>query len=102
MAVKKVKLNSANYTYDNSNSLDREFDIAANVQINNGTELASCDGGEVRDLVSKELLCSFNAYQTNSINYSFYNAPVSKQISIISAITNFVQEVSDDIAVDNQ
>lgn len=101
MAVKKVKLNSANYTYDNSNSLDRDFEITANVQVNNGTELASCDNGEVKDPISKELLCSFNAYQTNSINYSFYNAPVSKQISIISAITTFVQEVSADVAENN-
>lgn len=97
--VQIVRMNSANYLFDNKNDAERVYDIQSNILVENDNMLQSGENGTVREKGNTEMKCSFNISGIGSINYSFYNnVNVEEQVKIIQAIEGFMTGVTEKLS----
>lgn len=84
-------LNSANLRMDNSVDADREYNIAANVNIDSGSVVNSIDSGNV--IKEGIEIATFNAYSDNNLQINFNNVAASEQCTIITSVNAFIADV---------
>lgn len=84
-------LNSANLRMDNSVDADREYNIAANVNIDSGSVANSIDSGNV--IKEGIEIATFNAYSDNNLQINFNNVAASEQCMIITSVNAFIADV---------
>lgn len=84
-------LNSANLRMDNSVDADREYNIAANVNIDSGSVVNSIDSGNV--IKEGIEIATFNAYSDNNLQINFNNVATSEQCTVITAVNAFIADV---------
>lgn len=82
-------LNSANVKVNNSNDVERIYDIEANVNVNNLNEVSSIDNSVVTK--NSEQKATFNIWSDTQLNINFYNITADEQCSIIQAINQFIE-----------
>ena len=94
--IKFQTLNEAVILTNNSVDTEREYDITANVRINN-SNVITFDGGTVKQ--EDKVICSFSSYSKGNQNTNFQGVlDTSTKCRIINAIDIFVKDVEDKIA----
>lgn len=84
-------LNSANLRMDNSVDADREYNIAANVNIDSGNVVNNVDGGSV--MKDGMEIASFSSSSTENLQINFNNVAASEQCTIITSVNTFIADV---------
>lgn len=88
--VQKIRVNSSNERYNNLNDEQRIYDIEANVNISNRV-VTSCDSGEV--LKNGKHIASFNYWDNNHLNLTYYDVELEEQYSINKLVNEFIAQV---------
>lgn len=92
--VTLVGVNSASVMFSNDANAEKQYKVKANVNISDGTNINSFDGGEVKSLESENMLATFYFNQGGGINISYNDHPeLDIQIAIITIINSFVTDV---------
>lgn len=94
--VQKVRVNSSNERYNNLNDEHRIYDIEANVNISNGI-VTSCDSGEV--LKNGKHVTSFNYWDNNHLNLTYYDVELEEQCSINKLVNEFIAQVQQAVSI---
>lgn len=96
MNVQSVALNSANVRYNNANDETRIYNIEANVNISEGVA-TSGDSGEVTK--NDIRIASFNYWDNNHLNITFYGVSAEEQCVINGLINDFISAVNSAVSV---
>ena len=66
--VTLVGVNSASVMFSNDANNEKQYKVKANVNVSDGTNINSFDGGEVKSLESENMLATFYFNQGGGIN----------------------------------
>lgn len=92
--VTLVGVNSASVTFSNEANVEKQYKVNANVNVSNGKNIDSFDGGEVKSLESENQLATFYFNQNGGIAINYNDHPdLEAQIAIITIINSFVTDV---------
>ena len=92
--VTLVGVNSASVTFSNEANVEKQYKVNANVNVSNGKNIDSFDGGEVKSLESENQFATFYFNQNGGIAINYNDHPdLEAQIAIITIINSFVTDV---------
>lgn len=84
-------LNSANLRIDNSVDTDREYDIAANVNIESNNVVNNIDSGSV--MKNGMDVASFSSSSNENLWIDFRSVDASEQCAVITAVNSFIASI---------
>lgn len=95
------QLISATVKYSNKDDASRAYDIAANVNIQNG-QVSSFDNGEIRQASSENpdgmtYIAGFSSYSERTLNLNINNADKTEAQTIIEAVYAFMADVRKEV-----
>ena len=96
------QLISATVKYSNKDDASRAYDIAANVNIQNG-QVSSFDNGEIRQANAENAgdmnsIAGFNSYGDRTLNLNIYNADKAEAQVILDAVYAFMSDVRKEVS----
>lgn len=94
--VQKVKTKSSVELYDNKCDESRVYDIEADINISNGV-ITNCDSGEV--LKNGKRVTSFNYWDNNHLNLTYYDVELEEQCSINKLVNEFIAQVQQAVSI---
>lgn len=94
--IKYEALNSANVKVNNSGDAEKTYDIEANANVSQNSEVSNIESGRVSlDGTEK---ATFNSWGDNMLNISYSNVEAEEQCAIISAVNAFIQNLKSHVA----
>ena len=85
-------LNSANVKVNNSEDLEKSYDISANANIS-GVSVNSIDAGEVKKNGTSK--ATFNSWGEGMLNVSYNGVDAEEQCAITTAINAFIADTKE-------